>query len=213
MHALNLVEHLHDQIASATEAFIAVLQEGLIAIERRCGRRLRDGTGVGGRLRLQLCHRLDQPLRATCEPNAPAGHRIGLGTAIDRQRAIIKVWANLQDRRERCVGIPDMFIHIVGQHHHLRMTDEHIGQTLELRRRIGSPRRVGRRVEQHPTRFGRDRRFQLGRRDLVVLRGRCCDKHRRTARKGNDIRITDPIRCGDDHFIARIDGRIGRAHV
>ena len=100
-----------------------------------------------------------------------------------------------------------MLVHIVSQHHHLRMTDEHISQAFQLGRGIGSARRVGRGVEQHPARLGRDRRFELCRRDLVVLRSRCCDKHRCATRKSDDIGIADPIGRRDDHFVARIDGR------
>src|SRR3546814_5145629 len=86
-----VVEHRNDQVAPFAEGRVAVLQELLRAAQRRDGGGLRNRAGVGRRLRLELAHRLDEPGRAAGLTDAPAGHRIGLGTAVHRQDAVDQV--------------------------------------------------------------------------------------------------------------------------
>src|SRR3546814_7187608 len=77
-------------------------------MERSDGRRLTDRARIGGRLRLQLAHRLDDPLRSARIANTPACHGIGLRAAIDRQCAIVQVRTDLRDGCERRVSVPDV---------------------------------------------------------------------------------------------------------
>ena len=64
--------------AYSADELRALLEEGLVAGQRRGRGGLRDRAGIAGRLRLELGHRLDQPRRARGEADPPAGHRIRL---------------------------------------------------------------------------------------------------------------------------------------
>src|SRR3546814_4423467 len=58
-------------------------------------------------------------------------HRIGLGTAVDRQRALVERGADLRDRRELEPVIDDMLVHIVGEH---PRSEEHTSELQSLMR-------------------------------------------------------------------------------
>ena len=200
----NRVQQPHHQIAPPLERGVALGQEILRTVQRRHRRRLRDRTGVGRGLRLQLGHRLDEPQRPAGIADPPAGHRIGLGTAVHRHRPVVQVRAHLRDRREPESVIDDMLVHVVGQDHHMRVPAEHRAQRLQLGRAIGRARRVRRRIEDHPLRPVGDRGLDLRGRHLVMLvRARLHD-HRRAARELHDIGVAHPIGCRDHHLVARI---------
>src|SRR3546814_18586917 len=61
-------------------------------------------------------------------------HRIGLGTAVDRQRALVERGADLRDRRELEPVIDDMLVHIVGEHPHVGVAFDDLAQRSEERR-------------------------------------------------------------------------------
>ena len=100
-----------------------------------------------------------------------------------------------------------MFVHIVGQQHHVRMFDEHLPQRFQLGGIIGSTGRVRRRVENEPARLWRNRRVQLLGCDFIILRRRRHNDDGRTASKLDDVGIAYPIRCRDDDLVAFVDGR------
>src|SRR3546814_6871959 len=58
-------------------------------------------------------------------------HRIGLGTAVDRQRALVERGADLRDRRELEPVIDDMLVHIVGEHPHVGVAFDDLAQRSE----------------------------------------------------------------------------------
>src|SRR3712207_7701432 len=53
----------------------------------------------GGALALQHGHRLDQLARPAGVADAPAGHGVGLGDAVDRERAVVQARLDLGDRK------------------------------------------------------------------------------------------------------------------
>src|SRR3546814_7185191 len=77
-----------DLVAAFSERGVAVVEELLRPAERGGGGGLRDRAGVRRRLRLELAHRLDDPRRTARITDAPAGHSIGLRTAVHRQDAV-----------------------------------------------------------------------------------------------------------------------------
>ena len=86
----------------------------------------------------------------------------------------------------------------------MRMVQQHICQRAQLCLRIGRASRVGRRVQQQPFGFWRNGRFQRFRRQLVIHLRSARDSNRLAARQQNHVRIGDPIRGRDDHFITGI---------
>src|SRR6185295_10415567 len=80
---LSLVEHGDAQVTPFLEDTVVLRNEILWPVERRDRSPLRRGVGVGGRLRLQRRHCLDQMLRSTRITDAPAGHAISFRHAIE----------------------------------------------------------------------------------------------------------------------------------
>ena len=70
---------------------------------------------------------------------------------------------DLRRRRELEVAIDQMLVHVVGQHPHMRMAHQHVGELLEFALRIGRARRVRRRVEDDPLGARRDRALEVRR--------------------------------------------------
>src|SRR5262249_35516721 len=89
--AFRLVEHRDDEIAAFLERLVVLRDEVLRPLERLDPGPLRDRRRVGGRLRLQRAHRLDELLRSGGVAEPPAGHAIGLRHAVQGQRPLIKL--------------------------------------------------------------------------------------------------------------------------
>src|SRR3546814_16595087 len=64
--------------------------------------------------------------------------------SVHRQDAVGEVGATLREGRELEIGVPDMLVHIVGHHHHVRVAADHFAERVELLARIGGARRVRR---------------------------------------------------------------------
>ena len=158
--AVGLVEHRHHEVAPLLEDLVVLGDEVLRPVQRLDRRPLRDRRRVGGRLRLDHRHRLDQRLRPAGIADAPAGHAIGLGAAVDGERARIKLRLDLRRRRELEVVVDQVLVHVVGHDMHMRVLQQHVGQRLQLGARIGGAGRVRRRVEDQPFGLRRDRLFQ-----------------------------------------------------
>ncbi|MCY1296504.1 hypothetical protein D9M70_458930 [compost metagenome] len=206
-NALGLVQHRDDQIAAAFEDLLVLGDEVLRAVQRLDGRPLRDRGGARGLLTLDHVHGLDELKRTGSVADAPAGHGIGLGDAVHRQRAVIKAGLDFDRGRELEVAIGQVLVHVVGQHPDMRMLHQHVRQRLQFGMAVGSARRVGRRVEDEPLGLRRNRLVQVLRREfeVVFLGGR--DEHRRAAAQRHHFRIGDPVGRRDDDFIARVQGR------
>ena len=99
-----------------------------------------------------------------------------------------------------------MLVHVVGQHPHMRVAHQHVGELFQLALRIGGARRVRGRVEHEPLGARRDRALEVRRLQLepVVDRGRHDD--RRAAVDRHHLRIAHPIGRGDDDLVALVHG-------
>ena len=97
-----------------------------------------------------------------------------------------------------------MFVHVVRQHPHMRVTHQHVGELFQLALRVGRARRVRGRVENEPLGARIDcalevRRLQL---EPVLDRGRHND--RRASVDRHHLRIAHPIGRGDDDLVALV---------
>src|SRR6516165_11409548 len=94
------IENVDDEVAPFLEALVMNRDEILWSVNGLDRRRLADRARVGGRVRLDRTHRLDQLLRPYAIADAPAGHAIGLRHAVDGQRSFVKARLDLGDRLE-----------------------------------------------------------------------------------------------------------------
>ncbi len=100
----------------------------------------------------------------------------------------------------------DVFVHVVGGDDDVRVLAQHLAQRLQVFQRVHRAGRIARAVDDDHPGLGRDRRFQLRRRQLESLRDVGLHDHRLALGDDHDIGIGHPVRCGDDHLIAGIDG-------
>ncbi len=204
---LRLTEHGDDEVAPLLEGLAAHGDEVLRAVQRLDRGPLRDRAGARGLLALHHVHRLDQRRRAGGVADAPAGHRIGLGDAVHRQRARIEARLDLRGRGEDEVAVDEMLVHVVGEHPDMGMAHQHLGERLQFVAGVGGARRVRGRVQHHPLGARRDRALQVLRPQLegVFQRGRHED--RLAAVDQHHVGIADPIGRGDDHLVALVQRR------
>ncbi len=87
------------------------------------------------------------------------------------------------------------------------MLDQHVGDRLELAPGIGRAGRVRRRAQDDPLGLRRDRLLEIFRTQLEAGRGRAHHRNGLAAGERHHLGIADPVRRGDDHLVARIDGR------
>ena len=171
---------------------------------------LGDGGRIGGALRLNLGHRLDDLCRAARITDPPAGHGIGLGDAIEDQGTGGQVRAHIEDVDEGLRVPADVLVHIVGSNQGTREVTQDGAQGLQLVRAIGHAGRIGRAVDHHQLGLVVQRGLELGRADLEVLIGPGMDQYRRTAGQQDDIRVGNPVGRRDHHLVTRIDDRQGQ---
>src|SRR5262245_7668992 len=88
----------------------------------------------------------------------------------------------------------------------MRMVHQHVGQLLQLGNRIGSTRRVRRRVEHDPFGLGRNRLVQRRGAQLVAVLEPGAGENWSAAGQLDNIGIAHPVGRRDDHLVAMIDG-------
>ena len=123
------VQHIDDEIAPLLEAAVVDRDEILRPGQRLDRRRLADRARVGGRVRLDRAHRLDQRLGSAAIADPPAGHAIGLRDAVDGQGAVVETRLDLRDRLELEIVIDEVLVHVVGHHPDMRVAQQDLGDT------------------------------------------------------------------------------------
>ncbi len=204
-NSIDGIEAIDNHVAPLFESGDVAGNEVLRAGERLESSSLADRRRVCRRVGLYGRHRLDQRTRSGAVADAPAGHAVRFRHPVHRQRAVIKLRLDLGGGDEFEVAIGEMLVNVVGEHPDVRVTHEDIGQRLEFRPRIGSAGRIGRRIEDHPARPGRDRRLEVGGCELEAPLRRARHDHGRSFGKQHDFRIGNPIRSRDDDLISRTD--------
>ena len=183
---------------------------GLVALQRRPGGRLRDGGGIGGALGLDLFHGVDEFQGAGGIADAPAGHGIGLGHAVEDDGLVMEIRAGHQYIGERFVVEPDVLVDIVAGDDDLGIPLDNLTQGDELRAGIGGARGVGGAVDDHQAGALGDGLFQLFRRDLEALFQPRGDDDRVGVRQQHHVRVGYPVGGGDDDLVACIEERLGQ---
>ncbi|MCY1460767.1 hypothetical protein D9M71_783530 [compost metagenome] len=97
-----------------------------------------------------------------------------------------------------------MLIDIVCQDQHLRMGQQHLGQSLQFVVVVHSARWVGRRIQDEPAGLRPDCFVQRLRGQLETRLGATGDNARLATTKLNHFWVADPVRCGDYNFVALV---------
>ena len=211
MHALHGIQAGNHVFAAAVVLLAHCLHLGhaLEAGQRLDGSILRHGVGAGGHLALQAAHDLRNGRRRGRVADAPAGHRVGLGHAVDDDCLVVDRLAEGRDGRVLLAVIDELLVNLIGNH----IEPARHGQLGDLAKLIAAEdraRRVARRVDQQHLRALGHKGCQIARLgDIVVLALRL-HKHRHAARQADHLRIGNPARRGDDHLVAGVEQRAQR---
>ena len=202
-HVGDLAAEAADQVAPTLEGHAHLLDTRLVAGEGFAGGFLRNAAGPRGVLTLQLAGGPGQPQRGGQEANAPAGHGVGFGDAIDDGHAV----AQHGEGGDAGVAadVVDVLVDLVGDDDHLRVTRQDVGQGLQLVVAVDAARGVRGRAEDERLGLGRDGGLELLGRDLEVLIDAGGQDHVRALGQLDHLHVAHPVGGGHDDFVARVD--------
>ena len=166
--AVDLVEHRHDGLAAPVEGDLHLLHRGQVAADRGERGPLGDVGDVGGGVRLQVGGGLDQVGRADHPADPPAGHRVGLGDAVDDDAVVGEERAEHRHRAGVDAVVDEVLVDLVGQHPQLVVLDP-LADGPDLVGGVDGAGGVGRRDEQQHLGALGARGLELLDGDLVVL--------------------------------------------
>ena len=113
-------------------------------------------------------------------------------------------WAG---RGEPELVVDEVLVHVVRHHPDLRVADQDVGERLQLGLGVGRAGRVVGRVQDHPLGLRPDRLLEiLGPQLEAGLLG-AGHRHRRAAGQQHHVGVGHPVGRGDDHLVARVEGR------
>ena len=135
--------------------------------------------------------------------DAPAGHGVALGNAVDNDGAVFDVLIQRCEGDKLNVVINQIAIDFIRNNVDV-LAAANLRNGFQFLTGINHAGRVAGRIKHKHLGFVRDRRFQLCRRDLEVLFFFRRHDHRHRARLLHHFRVADPVRRRDDHLIARI---------
>ena len=138
--------------------------------------------------------------------DAPAGHGIGLGDAVDQQGTLLDFGADGGQADKLLIVIDQMVIDLVGDHVQV-VLHAHLGDGLQLAAGVHHSGGVGGVVQDHALGLGGDGCGQLLRGDLEVLRLRGLDHHRHAAHHPDQLDVAHPVWGRQDHLVAGIHQR------
>ena len=201
----HLVQRL-DDVAAAAVVLVAHHLDLVVALaQRRDGRVLARGRRGHDAALVDLRHDFDKRCRTGGVAEPPAGHGVGLGEAVDHNRAL----RHAGQRRNRNVAVQavgQLGVNFVGQHQHIRLAQDggdllHLGGTHDCARGV-----VGIREDQQ-LRPGRDGRAQLVGGQAELILGAGGNMHGHAAGQLGDRLIADKARLRDDDLIPGLDHR------
>ena len=187
---LELGDHLLDLVLGA----VVGLEGGLLG----------DRAGVRGRVALDLGHAVDDLGRPGGETDPPAGHRIGLGHAVDDDGLLLDVFAERGEARELEVVVDEAGVDLVGDDVDVLALDD-LGQRQQLFLRVGAAGRVGGVIEDDGLGRRRDRGLErLGGQQEPVLLPRPDDDGLALG-QGDALGVGHPIGGRHDDLFALVD--------
>ena len=164
-------------------------------------------------MRLQVGRRLDEVRRADHPADPPAGHRVGLGDAVDDHAVVGELGAQHRHRAGLDAVVDQVLVDLVGEHPQAVLLDP-AADRLDLVGGVDRAGRVGRGAEQQHLGALGARGLELLDGDLVVLGlvGEHLDGH--AAGEPDRLGVGRPVRRRHDHLVARVEhggeGRVDR---
>ena len=168
---------------------------------------LADRIGARDELALELPHFPDDIARAAGKAHPEAGHRIGLGDAVDGECAREQLRGHIGHRGKRGVRVEQVLVDVVRHHMHMGVARQHFGKCCEVVRGIGGARGVGGRVEREPLRLWADGGFQVLRKQAKAVLLRAGNRHRHTAGQPHKVLVCAPEGRRQDHLVAGAERR------
>src|SRR5699024_9828270 len=108
--------HVKGTVAASAIDFDSLPHRVLLADERLRGSGLADRGRARGGLGLKQVDRGDDPSLPRCVAEAPAGHRVALGDAVDQKVPILQLWQDACEARRWARGVVDLVVDLVSQH-------------------------------------------------------------------------------------------------
>ena len=115
-HALDLPQHPDHRAAAPVEGLAHLLDDALVSGQRGDRRPLGDVGDVGGGVRLHVRGGLHGVGRAVHPAHAPAGHGVGLGHAVERDRLVRQFRHLGQKVGHRRSVVDEVLVDLVGDH-------------------------------------------------------------------------------------------------
>ena len=204
------VETVHDQVAAGAELddhrVHVVLWSGQ-GSDRACLGERRDATD---RVDDELPEHLAERRRDDRIAEAPAGHRKGLGKAVEDDRPL-RHPGQRRDGHVLGTVVQDPAVDLVGQDPQV-VADGELGDPLDIGPGQDAASRVGRRVDDQDPRPRRDQRRKLVHVEAEVIGHPDRDRHRRRADESRQGLIDGIARIRDQDLVARVHEPKDRVH-
>ena len=141
--------------------------------------------------------------------DAPAGHGIGLGDAVDEDGVLLDLLAKRRNACECSTVIDELIVNLVRDDVQI-VLDADVRDCLERFLRIDSTGRIRGVIEDDGLGLVRDGRLELLRRELETLLLADVNNDRYAAKQTHHFIVADPVRGRHDHLIARVNQRSQR---
>ena len=186
---VELITHVADDL-------LVHLQCGKCTILSKAGR-------IAGGVALNGVDGFGDLLRRGSVAQTPAGHRIGLGEAVDGDGVIVDILAQGSDADVLIAAIDQLLIDFVGQDDDA-FTDGDVGQCGEFFAGIDGAGRVAGGVQDDHLRHRGHGVLELIRSELPAVFTLRFDDHRNATDDAHHFRVAGPVRSRNDHFITWI---------
>ena len=201
--AVDGIETRHHEVAPLDERLGHGVHAVLRAGEGLDGRHLRKRRRVAGALALQMAAGGDHVGRTGAEPQAPTGHGVGLGDAVDHDAAFLQRWRQRGDADLLQPVVHHVLVYFVGDDVEAGVV-QHVGEVLQLFGGVHRAGGVARAVEDDALGCRCQVAPQHRAGDFETFRRGCRNDHRHAAGHLHLRRVSHPVRTGNDHLVARI---------
>ena len=183
----------------------AMLQMVLRPGQRGHAAFLRERRRIAGAVALHGVNGLGNRLRRGQKSEPPAGHAPGFGKTVHDDGVLLMRRRKAGHALDFRAVIKQVLVNLVAHDEHVLLNAD-VPERLDFLGRINAAGGVAGRIENEQPRARRDGRPQLRRRDLEFGLVGGLDNDRLGARELHHLRITQPIRRGNDNFVARLAG-------